>query len=113
MKKIVFFSLICIGFLYGRYYEVPPTHSGYGSTGVISDKAMEDCVKLYNKTKWLGEEINSMYVDRYDSNSVNEYNQKVRKYKSMIATFNAECAGKQSQSAYETAQRLNQQQGVK
>ncbi|MCK8043775.1 hypothetical protein MSG37_02670 [Shewanella sp. 1CM18E] len=91
-------------------YKVPPTSSSYGSVPVISDLKMEECVKLYNEAEWLYKKLNSMYVDQYSSASVDEYNTQVNRHSKMINRFNSECAGKQSQSAYEAAQRLNNQQ---
>ncbi len=110
MKKIILGVLFASSLIYARTYEVPPTSSTRGSVPVISDEKMEECVKLYNKAKWLGEEINSMYVNQYDSSSVTNYNNKVRKHSSMIRKFNAECAGKQSYSAWKAAQKLNKGQ---
>jgi len=110
MKKIIFWILFISSLIYARTYEVPPTSSTRGSGPVISDEKMEECVKLYNKAKWLNEEINNMHINRYDINSVNNYNDKVRKHSSMIRKFNAECAGKQSYSAWKAAQKLNKGQ---
>jgi hypothetical protein len=110
MKNIIFGVLFVSSLIYARTYEVPPTSSTRGSVPVISDEKMEECVKLYNDAKWLSNEINSMYVNQYDSNSVNNYNNKVRKHSSMIRKFNAECAGKQSYSAWKAAQKLNKGQ---
>jgi len=110
MRKIVFGILFVGTLVYAKTYEVPPTSSTMGSVPVISDEKMEWCVKLYNEAKWLGKEINNMYVNQYDSNSVNNYNNKVRKHSSMIRQFNAECAGKQSYSAWKAAQKLNKGQ---
>ena len=110
MKKIILGVLFVSFLVYARTYEVPPTSSTRGSVPVISDKKMEECVKLYNKAKWLGDEINSMYVNQYDNNSVNNYNNKVRRHSAMIRKFNAECAGKQSYSAWKAAQKLNKGQ---
>ena len=110
MKKLIFGVLFVNSLIYAKTYEVPPTSSTRGSVPVISDIEMEECVKLYNKAKWMGEEINSMYVNQYDGNSVNNYNNKVRKHSSMIRRFNVECAGKQSYSAWKAAQKLNKGQ---
>lgn len=89
-------------------YEVPPSSSTSSSVPVISDAAMEQCVKLYNETKWLAESLSASGVNTYDQTSVNAYNAKVQKHSDMIRSFNANCAGKQSRSAYEAAQKLNQ-----
>ncbi len=91
--------------MFSQKYEVPPDIRGNGI--VISDAAMEECVKLYNETKWLNEEIDRTVVDQYNSYSVNEYNDKVNKANMMSKRFNRDCAGRQSQSAYEAAQKLN------
>lgn len=88
-------------------YEVPPSSSSPGSAPVISDAAMEQCVKLYNETKWFADSVNSSSVDSYDQASVDAHNAKVEKHSGMVDSFNRDCAGKQSQSAYEAAQKLN------
>ena len=93
--------------LLARQYEAPPSSSTYGSVPVISDEAMEYCVKIYNEAKWLGEAMQSQYVDQYSQASVDAYNAKVNKHGEMVNYFNNHCAGKQSRSAYEAAQRLN------
>ncbi len=110
MKKIILGVLFVSSLIYARTYEVPPTSSTRGSVPVISDEKMEEYVKLYNEAKWLGDKINLMYVNQYDSSSVNNYNNKVRKHSLMIRKFNAECAGKQSYSAWKAAQKLNKGQ---
>jgi len=96
-----------IHFAAAQKYEVPPSSSTYESVPYISDSAMEQCVKLYNKAEWLSDEINSTQVDRYSQSSVNRYNQKVSRHSEMIDNFNSDCAGKQSESAYRAAQKLN------
>ena len=88
-------------------YKVPPSSTTYGSVPVISDRAMEACVKLYNHAEWLKDEINTLQVDRYSQNSIDNYNNKVARHSNMIHKFNNDCAGKQSRSAYEAAQKLN------
>ena len=90
-----------------REYKAPPTSSTSGSIPYISDQAMEKCVKLYNHAKWLKDEIDSIYVDRYSQSSVNNYNNKVNNHSNMINQFNSNCAGKQSYSAWKAAQKLN------
>ena len=77
---------------------------------MISDAAMEKCVKIYNEAKWLAESLQSMYVDQYSQSSVDNYNSQVQKHSNKINYFNKNCAGKQSQSAYEAAKRLNKRQ---
>lgn len=57
-------------------YVVPPTSSTYSSVPVISDAAMEYCVKLHNEGKWLGNKINSITVNTHSQQSVDDYNKK-------------------------------------
>ena len=90
-------------------YVVPPTSSTNSSVPVISDAAMEECVKLYNEAKWLGNKINSIAVNTYSQESVGNYNKKIQSHSKMTDTFNRDCAGKQSRSAYEAAKKLNKQ----
>ncbi len=90
-------------------YEVPPSDRTSASVPVISDAAMEQCVKLYNEAKWLDQELESTSVNQYDAAAVDAYNEKVSTHSSMTNRFNANCAGKQSASAYRAAQKLNQQ----
>ncbi|WP_440887829.1 hypothetical protein [Vibrio sp. WZ-1] len=92
---------------YAQQYRVPPTSSTYGHVPVISDDKMEECIKLYNEAEWLSDKLSSMHVDQYNSDSVDNYNRQVNVHTNMIRRFNSECAGKQSRSAYEAAQRLN------
>jgi len=110
MKKNIFIILFVVTSVYAKTYKVPPTTSTMGSVPVISDKKMELCVKLYNEARWLSKKINNMNVNQYDSNSVNNYNNNIRKHTSMIKQFNAECAGKQSYSAWKATQKLNKGQ---
>lgn len=100
-------SMAICSFVMAQTYEVPPSSSTYGSVPVISDAEMENCVKIYNEAKWLAQDIDTTTVDRYSQYSVDSYNQKVQKHSQMINYFNRNCAGKQSQSAYEAAQKLN------
>ena len=113
MKRLILGTALTLGLLgtsaLAQGYEVPPSSSTYSSVPVISDEAMEACVILYNKGKWLGEKINKIQVDRYSQSSIDTYNNKVNQHSSMISDFNRNCAGKQSQSAYEATQRLNNQ----
>ncbi|MDF1868399.1 MAG: hypothetical protein P1U70_26485 [Saprospiraceae bacterium] len=88
-------------------YVVPPTSSTHSSVPVISDVAMERCVKNYNEAKWLSEKIDTMAVNNYSQSAVNNYNEKVRLHSQMTSIFNRDCAGKQSRSAYEAAKKLN------
>jgi len=108
MRKIIFIVSVLISqSLFANQYQVPPSSSTLGSVPVISDAAMEECVKLYNKAKWLMEDIDRTQVNNYSQSSVNSYNKKVSRHTSMIKRFNRDCAGKQSYSAYKAAQRLN------
>jgi len=88
-------------------YEVPPSSSTSSNVSYISDKAMEQCVKLYNEAKWLGEKISSTAVDSYSKTSVEAYNREVKKHTNMTSSFNKHCSGKQSESAYKAAKKLN------
>ena len=105
MKLKLILLLCVVNLLNGRDYVAPPTSSGNG--GVISDEAMENCVKIYNEATWLAEKLQVTNVNQYDSNSVNNYNNKVGEHSNMINYFNQNCAGKQSYSAWKAAQKLN------
>jgi len=112
MKKNIISNFIIVSIfisqsLFAVQYQTPPSSSASGSGSVISDAAMEECVKLYNKAKWLMEDIDRTQVDSYNQSSVNSYNKKVNRHGSMIKSFNRDCAGKQSYSAHKAAQRLN------
>ena len=104
---VIFTFLIANSGVLAQTYETPPSSSTYGHVPYISDKAMEQCVILYNKTKWLGQEINNTTVDQYSQASVEAYNEKINQYTNMLSVFNRDCAGKQSESAYRAAQKLN------
>lgn len=93
--------------IFAKQYEVPPSSTTRNSVPVISDEAMEACVKLYNEIKWLGQELDTIQVDRYSEVSVNNYNAKVNKQQQMQNYFNQNCAGKQSESAKKAADNLN------
>lgn len=120
MKKILPTITIGLSFLINcnitasaqTNYTSPPTSSTRGHVPVISDAKMEECVKLYNESKWLGDKLSSQYVNTYDSEEVNKYNRNVEKHSMMIKKFNNECAGKQSRSACEAAQKLNKKNGL-
>ena len=112
MGRIVRMSMSFILILGGQHlgaqtYQIPPSRSTYSQVPYISDAAMEECVKLYNDAKWVGDEINRMDVNSYSQSSVNNYNKKVASHSQMTASFNNECAGKQSESAYKAARKLN------
>jgi hypothetical protein len=89
-------------------YEVPPS-SATSSTNVpyISDEAMKQCVLLYNQAKWLSNEIGDTRVNRYSQASIDAYNGEITRHRNMLDSFNRDCAGKQSESAYKAAQELN------
>lgn len=106
-KFILFMLLGLLSLLSAREYVAPPTKSTHGSTPVISDEAMEKCVKIYNEAEWLGEKLNNTHVNQYDSASVDNYNKKVNEHSQMTNYFNQNCAGKQSYSAWKAAQKLN------
>lgn len=93
--------------LYAIQYQTPPSNSTSRSTPVISDAAMEECVKLYNQAKWLMDDIENTQVNNYSQSSVNSYNKKVNHHGNLIKSFNKDCAGKQSYSAHQAAKRLN------
>ncbi len=109
----MFYISLFIGVVLGtqsasaKTYEVPPSSSTSTHVPYISDQAMEACVKLYNEGEWLGDEIRSTQVDSYSRTSVDAYNNKVNRHSNMINAFNRDCAGKQSESAYKAAQKLN------
>jgi hypothetical protein len=92
-----------------KQYEVPPSSRTQSNVPYISDQAMQACVKLYNEAKWLSDELKATRVDRSSRSAVDTYNAKVRRHSGMIDTFNRDCAGKQSESAWRAAQELNKQ----
>ena len=107
-NTLLFLACILIsGNIIAKTYEPPPSRSTSSHVPYISDLAMEKCVKLYNEAKWLGNEINTIQVDNYSQVSVDNYNRQVNQHSSMISSFNNNCAGKQSESAYKAAQKLN------
>lgn len=113
IQPALFLSLLCASSMaLGRDYVIPPSTSTSSSAPWISDAAMEECVKKYNEGKWLLAEINKIYVDQYSEDSVNYYNSQVNRHSNMIDEFNRDCAGKQSESAYKAAKKLNQQQNL-
>lgn len=108
-KFIIFIGISVIMVAFSQQYEVPPSSSTYSNVPVISDRAMKQCVILYNKAKWLAEELELQQVDRYDRSAVDAYNNKINQHSQMINNFNQNCAGRQSQSAYDAAKKLNEQ----
>ena len=115
MKKITYFTIVVSAMTFGmqsisaQVYEVPPSSTVRGSVPWISDHAMEKCVILYNEAKNLKLTMDGMYVDRYSQSSVSAYNSQVNQHSTMIQKFNSDCAGKQSESAYKAAQKLNRE----
>lgn len=93
-------------------YVMPPTASTAGHVPVISDEMMEQCVKTYNEAQWLAQKIQTTRINQYSASDVNWYNEQVNKVNSMTSWFNTNCAGKQSRSACEAANKLNMQQGL-
>lgn len=93
-------------------YVSPPTQVSSGYVPVISDEQMEKCVKMYNEAKWIQDELSRSSIDMNSNKSVDNYNLKVRKVNDMINWFNANCAGKQSRSACEAANKLNLERGL-
>ena len=108
-KKITLLGLFFCTSIFAQEYVVPPSASTRSNVPVISDVAMEKCVKLYNEAEWLGVKLEKIVVDSYSQESVDSYNKEVQELSTMTATFNNKCAGKQSQSAYDAAKKLNQE----
>lgn len=113
LKYVTFLAVFAVSStLTAQSYVIPPTSSTHNYVPVISDEKMEQCIKLYNESKWLFERVNRMQVDSYSQQSVDNYNTLVHKHSGMTSEFNAECAGKQSRSACEAARKLNIEQGL-
>jgi formyltetrahydrofolate synthetase len=108
-KKMTLLGLFVCTSIFSQEYVDPPSSSTRSHVPVISDAAMEECVKLYNEAEWLGEKLEKIVVDSYNQESVDSYNEKIKEISIMTDAFNQECAGKQSQSAYDAAKKLNQQ----
>ena len=109
-KLILMVFIAATGSAYASDYVVPPTSSTRTHVPVISDAAMEACVKLYNEAKWLSDKLERMNVNSYSQESINSYNNQVDQHSQMLNRFNKDCAGKQSRSAHEAAKRLNANQ---
>ncbi len=92
-----------------RNYEIPPSKTTSSSAPYISDTAMEQCVRLYNEIRWLAEDIQHSQVNRNSLSSINAYNQLIDQYSRMVEQFNIDCAGRQSESAHQAAQKLNEE----
>lgn len=113
MKSIILLScLLSTTAIASESYVTPPTSSTRGSVPVISDKQMEQCVKLYNETEWLYKKLGSVYVDSYSQKSVDNYNEMVSQHSRMTTEFNISCAGKQSRSACKAVQKINKEKGL-
>lgn len=95
-----------------QVFTVPPSDSSYGYAPVISDKMMQKCVEVYNKAKWLNEELSATQHSLNSNKAVKDFNKKVNEVNSLSNWFNQNCAGKQSRSACEAANKLNKQQGL-
>ncbi|WP_394165519.1 hypothetical protein [Neptunomonas phycophila] len=96
----------------GQRFVAPPTSTTTSYVPTISDEAMEECVKIYNEAKWIGEKLDVTVVDNYSKESVNAYNKMVAQHQQRQNRFNSQCAGKRSYSACKAAQKLNQEQGL-
>ncbi|MCR5084082.1 MAG: hypothetical protein K6A65_01100 [Succinivibrionaceae bacterium] len=86
-------------------YVPPPSSATTGHVPVISDEAMEQCVKAYNETLDLQRSLQG-------GGSPGDYNRKAARYNSLVDWFNANCAGRQSRSACEAANLLNRERGL-
>jgi hypothetical protein len=53
------------------------------------------------------DEIDQIQVNQYSQLSVDNHNSKLTRHSKMISDFNQDCAGKQSESAYRAAKKLN------
>lgn len=66
-------------------------------------------ILLTYSNEYIGvNEMDGTQVNNYSQTSVDSYNNKVHSHTEMINYFNNNCAGKQSESAYKAAQKLNQ-----
>lgn len=111
IQLILLLTFMCISSnTFSRDYEIPPTSITSANVPWIPDAEMELCVKKYNEAKWLAEEIDRTEVNQYSQASIDAYNSKITRHSQMTDYFNKHCAGKQSESAYRAAQKLNRQQ---
>lgn len=94
--------------VFAQNYVVPPSDRTTANVPVISDEAMERCVKDYNKSIWLEKEIKRTVVNEYSQTSIDAYNANVERLNDMTDAFNRNCAGKQSASAAKAAKKLNE-----
>lgn len=104
----LFFACALASQALAQTYVIPPSDSTTRSVPVISDEAMEQCVRDYNESNWLEKDIKRTIVNEYSQASVNAYNAKIERLNKMTNTFNRNCAGKQSASAAKAAEKLNQ-----
>lgn len=95
-----------------QVYTTPPSARSYGHVPVISDEMMQKCVEVYNQAKWLKDELSAKQYSLNSNEAVQDYNNKVNEVNSLSNWFNQNCAGKQSRSACEAANKLNKQQGL-
>ncbi|VEG12525.1 hypothetical protein [Moraxella cuniculi] len=67
MKKFKFsMALLFISTtVFAQSYKIPPTSSTSGYVPVISDKLMEQCVKVYNEAEWLKQDLKQTSVNQY------------------------------------------------
>ena len=93
-------------------YVEPPSSTTRGYVPVISDEQMQECVRVYNESEWLSQELRASIVNTSSQAEVDAYNRKVSQVNRMTDWFNAQCAGKQSRSACEAAQKLNREKGL-
>lgn len=114
--KLTIVLCLCLPFISlaedTQRFVAPPTSTTTSHVPTISDEAMEECVKIYNEAKWIGEKIDTTVVDNYSQDSVSAYNKMVTQHQQRQNKFNAQCAGKRSYSACKAAQKLNQEQGL-
>jgi hypothetical protein len=95
----------------GQTYKVPPSNNTSSYPQSISDDEMKRCVALFNEKEWLYEEIerDRPQVDRYSPASVDAFNNQVETFNSMNSDYDENCEGKNSESAEEQTQELNNQ----
>lgn len=86
-------------------YVTPPTTTTRGYVPVISDAQMEECVKVYNEITWMNQNLSA-------ARTLDEYNSTVGIINQKTDWFNSNCAGKQSRSACEAANKLNREKGL-
>jgi len=102
------FAVVITPQVFAQKYMVPPSDITTANVPVISDEAMERCVKSYNKSIWLENEIKRTVVNEYSQTSIDSYNANIERLNDMTDAFNRNCAGKQSASAAKAAKKLNE-----